>query len=1378
MGRPSSFLLASVSTLALLTATPSSADTVNWIGPDGGTWDDGNNWDSAQPPQAGQDTNLTQSTATDQTAVFQNPAPGTLNSLVIDGTGGGLMALSHQQDALSSNSLTIGAAGKGQYALDGTGALTVSGDLVLGSQAGNESPNSKGTFNFNTQGGTATLSVSGTIVVGDSGDGVFNQGAGTVSANVVIGRNVGSNGTYNLLGGGAVTPTPPILNDDLIVGDAGTGTFNNSGGAHTVSGNLILGNQATGKGTYNLSGGGTLDVVADALGNANLIIGNDGKGQFIHTDGSTATVAGSVVLGNNSGGAGRYRLDSGTLNVGGELSIGGSDQLTTTIVGGTGHFVQNDGTVNVGNTLFVGNAGGTGTYDLHGGTLDATNGGTSANPVSFVGNTSIGTFNQDGGAHITDFLGVGTIGGGNGTYNLSGGTVQVQGNLGIGGDTSSGLIDQTGGTVTVGGTIFMNGNGNANSAKYKLSGDPNTVSLTVTGNTIVGANGLAGSVFEQSGGTHTIGGDLNIGRSSGGHGTYTYNGGTLSVSGLTVVGDFGTGTFNQNADLTLAGGLVVGRNFGSNGTYNMKAGVTLNDDLVVGDAGTGTFNNPGGTHNVTGTLILGNQSTGDGTYKLTAGGTLNVGTSDFTFVGLAGNGTFLNDASTHSTGSLVIGQQTDSTGLYTLQNGGVLHVNGSGATGFMTVGESGTGTYTQTGGTAMIATSLAVGLNSNGTGFLNLSGGSMTVGSFADVGLDGTGFATHKGDATLTVTNDLNIGRNVNSFGQYTVADTATLTVNGTLNIGNAGAGLFTQNGGTLHAKGDENIGITGFGSFTQTAGAHNVGGDLNLGFSDGGLGQYQLSGTGALAVTGTLFLGDAGIGLFSQQDAGTSVTAKSLSVGNDANGFGQYDLKGGTLQTESSFVGASGTGVFNQSGGSHTVTVGGLSIGSNAGGSGTYALSGGTLSVTGGTFLGSGDTGATSIGIMEQSKNSTFTTDGLSLGNGAIGQGYYTLKDSASLTVDGTTFVGGAGLGKFTQSDSSGNTTNFLVLGDSKGSTGTYDLKGGTLTVKNDETVGNFATGASMPAGFQSGGTFNQSGGTHTVGGVLTVAANKGSTGTYNLSGGSLTAGTIVDNDTFTYSGGALKTNTFTNNANTTLSGAGTRTVDGAVVNNGTWTVDHTHAAYTGTFTNSGKYVSDPSTNDFVDFVVTASGSVQGGAGDVFHVTGDFKNASTQATLWTTGQSKLVIDGPGNGNDGKHRLEFAGIDEGATVAGYANNFAWGELDLTSGEEIDVADGNDVAGAAFYTRLFELAGHDLALLAEILSPFNIYYDATLAGNAYLDCKNYDLQGGGDLIAIGDCTVTPPGEVPEPGTLTLLGLGLGGLVFLRRRGRGIEAPQRV
>ena len=70
-------------------------------------------------------------------------------------------------------------------------------------------------------------------------------------------------------------------------------------------------------------------------------------------------------------------------------------------------------------------------------------------------------------------------------------------------------------------------------------------------------------------------------------------------------------------------------------------------------------------------------------------------------------------------------------------------------------------------------------------------------------------------------------------------------------------------------------------------------------------------------------------------------------------------------------------------------------------------------------------------------------------------------------------------------------------------------------------------------------------------------------------------------------------------------------------------------------------------------------------------------------------------------------------------------------------------------------------GGGLQQLGSIQSDYNIYYDPTLAGNAYLGDKRYALNGTGFLTP-----ATVP--VPVPAAVWLFGSGLIGLIGVGRR----------
>jgi len=98
---------------------------------------------------------------------------------------------------------------------------------------------------------------------------------------------------------------------------------------------------------------------------------------------------------------------------------------------------QTGGRNAVARTLFLGfMAGGSGTYELRGGTLTAGN--------IYVGGPGTGTFNQSGGTStVTETLFVGGTDPGSGTFNMSWGALQA-GNIVI---MSSGAFNINGGSV-------------------------------------------------------------------------------------------------------------------------------------------------------------------------------------------------------------------------------------------------------------------------------------------------------------------------------------------------------------------------------------------------------------------------------------------------------------------------------------------------------------------------------------------------------------------------------------------------------------------------------------------------------------------------------------------------------------------------------------------------------------------------------------------------------------------------------------------------------------------------------------------------------------------------------------------------------------------
>ena len=375
------------------------------------------------------------------------------------------------------------------------------------------------------------------VGVGPGANGIVNHSAGTATTGdgnwMFVGRN-GGTGTYNLIGSGSLD-----VKDRLYVaghdGAAATGTLNiNTTGTVKTGGDFNLG-AAGGTGTANLTAG-TVTV------GAWLSIGRDenglnGTGNFNQSGGSLTVNLNSIVA--LPGTHGNLMMTGGTHTVNGEFWVGqGANAVGVATV--------NAGTVSVNNWIAVGREGATGTLNV---------GGTGT--VSEVG---------AGDTHIT----IGTGAGGNGTVNVSGGgTLSTNADLIVSENnaTARGLINQTGGLVSVGGNLEVQRTG---TGTYNLSGG--TLSVN-------GFIDTADGTFNFTGGKIT----------RGNAGTTTFNGG-LTTGGSAATLDVGTGkTFDVNGALDVTRGIgfdLTGRQIpGAPGTGSISLGAV---DSIAGTFGPGS----------------------------------------------------------------------------------------------------------------------------------------------------------------------------------------------------------------------------------------------------------------------------------------------------------------------------------------------------------------------------------------------------------------------------------------------------------------------------------------------------------------------------------------------------------------------------------------------------------------------------------------------------------------------------------------------------------------------------------------------------------------------------------------------------------------------
>ncbi len=337
--------------------------------------------------------------------------------------------------------------------------------------------------------------------------------------------------------------------------------------------------------------------------------------------GNTAQVnhtAGSVVVGGWSaigefGGTGTYNLANtgatgGTLTGFGTGSGSYSAYRLYVCRNGTGDMAVNtSGTVKVFNDMYVGDSG-TGTLKWDSGTLDRSGDG---------GWLVIG----QGGAS------------GNGTFNISGGTINAANDTVVGRTSgSTGNLNQAGGAYTTGG--FWVGREGA-TGTWTVSGA--STQLTSTGEVYVGGGSGSTGTLQINAGTVALNNWVNVGR-DGGDGTLEMTGGSMTVERALRIG-FGTNGFGT---LTMSGGakisagtvsefVVIGGNQGDGAATVTDSGTSLSSagEFYVGnDTGSlGQLTVSGGTVSSGSWFGIGrNGSTG--TLTINGTGVVNQGTTD------------------------------------------------------------------------------------------------------------------------------------------------------------------------------------------------------------------------------------------------------------------------------------------------------------------------------------------------------------------------------------------------------------------------------------------------------------------------------------------------------------------------------------------------------------------------------------------------------------------------------------------------------------------------------------------------------------------------------------------------------------------------------
>ncbi|HEY7118931.1 MAG TPA: hypothetical protein VH475_20240 [Tepidisphaeraceae bacterium] len=445
------------------------------------------------------------------------------------------------------------------------------------------------------------------VIVGSGAgtSGRVDQNAGTVTTGngnwFYVARDAGT-ATYNL----ANTATTGGTLTGFGMGSGSMDIGGGSGHAGTAGRVYVGGTEfgaAGATGTFNVNTSGTLTVRND------LNVGTDGGIGVMNVDAGTITTGGWNFFGkrqNADGANGTFNMSGGTLTNGGRTYVA---QTTTTAA-----MNMSGGTYTQGDVFIIGEGVGS-----HG-------------TVNITGPTAALTVNSE--------LWVGQAAGGNGVMTVSAGTVTTHNWIAVGREGATGILNVNGtgvvqkqdaGHITIGtgaggnGTVNVSGNG----------------VLSTNGDFILGENDpTAVGVVNQTGGTVKVGGNLEVQRT--GIGTYTLAGGTLSVDG-NIDGTDGTFVFTGGRITRSNGGAV---NYSGNLTIgNKAAGFVLNTDRTF--AVTGVLDvTPGVTFDVTGVTIPNSQ--GAGTVHLGSDASI-IGTFDPSTTTLAGlinspGATFISEA--------------------------------------------------------------------------------------------------------------------------------------------------------------------------------------------------------------------------------------------------------------------------------------------------------------------------------------------------------------------------------------------------------------------------------------------------------------------------------------------------------------------------------------------------------------------------------------------------------------------------------------------------------------------------------------------------------------------------------------------------------------
>ena len=1024
------------------------------------------------------------------------------------------------------------------------------------------------------------------------------------------GNLIVANGNAITINGGTLTQTwvpgaVPPFGTAIAIGATGVvngaGTLNiNTGGTFSsgTSNTVVVGvtvaalGASTGNGTVNLNEGlMLLDAASSAVGGQGLAVGINAGATGVVNVGDATGAADTAVL--------NLATNNALLTVGGTQG-GGAGSGTGTVT------IKSDGRLTFGtSSINVGESGGIGTLNLNGGTIAGVGGEINIGRAAGTGN-----FNMTGGSlTTTGELNFGRDTGSVSSGTISGGTLSVGViNTGRDGSTNA-VLSISGGSVTTSGD-FRTGQGVGGSGILNVSGTANLIS---NGEFMIG-NGLGTGVVNMTGGNVTVNSWVAIGR-DGGTGTLNLSGGTFTKgvgSGTLDIGTFGNGATNASGTLNQTGGSVVNtgsetniaRDASGSGVWNMSGGTATLTTLNIGNAGVGAWNVSNGATATTGSIQIGNGGAGVGTMVVDGATTVVTSTGE-TRIGnnSVGSMTVRNGAGVYLNGdwSGKIGNNNGSNGTVNLESGGKIFSNNwfvvgseggsngtvnisdltaagtrldaSGPEGRFIIGRFGTGVVNQTGGTVKTGNQFLIAFDGSGNGTYNFSGGQIDVSANVEIANFGTGVMniTHGNAAGTTivrnggadVVNYFNVGMDTGSKGTLNInlANETDKIVSRELYAGN-GAGTvgviniqkgtlqtnewveIGRNGGTgtLNVSGPDAVwdrGTTGAAGLPKDVAFGYNGGTGNLNVSNGGTvkhnwwlnvargagskGNVTIDGTGSsITISGSADaatnIGEDGIGTMTVTNGGTYSGSGEFNIGRNAGSSGTVTMSdAGSLMdlTNHMFVGRNGNGTFTQNDGTLNLNGRRMQIADTGTSTGVVNLNGGTVTNSEWIHVSSGVGANGTLNISYPAATDTLTTGALYVGNGGgtglVNMANGTLNTTGVIEVgriaSGTGTLNIIGAGSTVNAYTGGALDGFVRIGTNSGkgtvnvsAGGKFNTNGGWLTLGDAEGGGQGATGVVTATG--AGSTINTRG--------LIVGWNGSTTGTLNVLDGAVVNNTV----------------------------------------------------------------------------------------------------------------------------------------------------------------------------------------------------------------------------------------------------------------------------